>query len=177
MTTNGECGASLLLEILIHIFCAVFFKCIENVCDMYRPCRHEQNSTPASLCTKEVVNCTMENEYDLYAREVQTFFGWAIKEAIDNWKEKQNKLRINNDEREVCMSNEYKCLTLVKSMRCFHNDIIFDEEYIKECYPISITSQNRGWLCLVAKPFFALGSTLLHKIGNARTIKKLMTGD
>jgi len=67
----------------------------------------------------------------------------------------------------------YKCLTILKSMWCFHNQILFDDEYISECYPITIASRNPGWLCLVAKPYFTLGNTLLHKICSDKIMEKL----
>jgi len=89
----------------------------------------------------------------------------------------RKKVRVSIDEEDVDASDEYKCLTILKSMRCFHNQILFDDEYISKCYPITIASRNRGWLCLVAKPYFALGNALLHKIRCDKIMEKLSTGN
>jgi len=62
-------------------------------------------------------------------------------------------------------------------MRCFHNDIIFDDEYIRDCYPITIASHNRGRLCPVAKSYFAVGINLLQKIHEIDLSEKLKKGD
>ncbi len=42
---------------------------------------------------------------------------------------------------------------------------------------ISRSARNRGWLCLVAKPYFNLGWQLLSKIRSDKTLQKLMNGD
>ena len=92
------------------------------------------------------------------------FFGWAIKEVIDNWSDKVKKIIRNSDnEEDMHHSDEHKSHTILKSMQCFHNHILSDDEYICECYPIAIVLQNCGWMCLVSKPYFALGQTLLQK--------------
>jgi len=91
--------------------------------------------------------------------------GWAIKEVIDNWSDKL-KIIIRNsvNEEDAYQSDKYKSHTILRNMRCFHNHILSDDEYICECYPIAIALQNHGWMRLVSKPYFALGQTLLQQI-------------
>jgi len=115
---------------------------------------------------------------DSQADEVQRFFGWAIKEAIDHWKGRVKKVRLHNsDEAITYQTDEYKCLTFVKSMHCFHNDILFDNKYIRNCYPISVASHICGWLYLVVKPYFSFGLELLFQICLIDMAEKMKGGD
>jgi len=179
MIAKGECGASLVIEILIQLFRILFFCGVDLVCKTYRyqnqTSENQQRLLPANDDAGDVDIDMAEDSSNV---EVQRFFVWAIKEGIDFWKEKVNKEQlISGDEGNDNESDSYKCLTLMRSMRCFHNDIMFDPEYVAECYPLSVAARNRGWLCLVAKPYFSLGKQLLSKIRSDKTFQKLMNGD
>jgi len=170
----GECGASVLLYLLVGLFRNLFLKGIESVCDEYRKLQSTIHEHPSSIQHEVVKNNNKDEDEDKWhIGEVQRFFGWAIKEAINYWKDKFNKEHlISENEMQAQMSNAYKCLTVVRSMRCFHNEILFDEDYVRQYYPISIASQNRGWLCLVAKPFFVWANSCWVKSIQKQQIKK-----
>jgi len=165
MTDNSECGALVLIGILIHLFCMLFFRGVDFVCNGYRSSIDVVDCHQFAYCQNNTVDSCFETEDESHIGEVQQFFGWAIKEGIDYWKEKDNKLLLTSEnEIEAQTSDAYMFLTVVKSMHCFHNEILFDQEYVTDYYPVSIAAQNHRYLCLVAKPFFALGKQLLCKI-------------
>jgi len=181
MVAKGECGASLMIEILIQLFRILFFRGVDLVCTTYQSSRKTNENHECLLSANGDAGNGNENinvDEDSHHGEVQRFFGWAIKEGIDFWKEKLNKEHtISGNDGNANKSDAYKCLSLLRSMRCFHNDVMFDAEYVAECYPLSVTARNRGWLCLVAKPYFDLGKQLLSKIRSDKTLQKLMNGD
>jgi len=146
MTCNGEYGAALVLELLIDLFRVLFFRGVEDICNLYR-----MRGTP----TQTVINNHNEYNDESLTEEVQRFFGWAIKEGIGHWRDKVNKVELISSENAGSKNDAYECLTIVQSMRCFHNDVIFDDQYIRDCYPIAIAAQNRGRLC--RKTIFCIG--------------------
>jgi len=78
----------------------------------------------------------------------------VIKEGMDHWRDNVHKVGlVSSEEASNSKNDAYKCLTILKSMCCPHNDSIFDDDYICHCYPIEIALQNHGYLCLVAKAF------------------------
>jgi len=149
------------------------------VCTTYWSSRKTNENQECLLFTNhDTGNVNINVDKDLHHGEVQRFFGWAIKEGIDFWKEKLNKEHMmSGDDGNANKNDAYKCLSLLRSMQCFHNDIMFDAEYVVECYPLSIAAHNCGWLCLVATPYFNLGKQLLSKICSDKTLQKLMNGD
>ncbi len=120
MTMTGECGASILMDVIIQLFCSIFLNAVKTLCEHICSCGSASHAT------------SMENKEDdeeWHIGEVQHFFGWAIKESIDYWKDMVNKeLLVNDDEMTTQMN---RCLTIVRSMHCFHNEILFDDEYVK----------------------------------------------
>jgi len=135
---------------------------VEALCDRIR-------SRSLAIDGTSIVTNKEEEDKEWHIGEVQRFFGWAIKESIDYWKDLVDKEHLVSDndptfDTTTHMTDMMKCLTVVRSMRCFHNKILFDDEYVQQYYPVGIASHNRGWLCLVAKPFFCVGEDLLFKI-------------
>ncbi len=143
MVAKGECGASLLIEILIQLFCILIFRGVDSVCTTYRSSQQANEKHQCWLNTNgDARKVNINVDEDSHNGEVQRFFGWAIKEGIDFWKEKFNKEHlISGDDGNANVSDTYKCLTLVKSLRCFHNDVLFDPEYVAECYPLSVAAR------------------------------------
>jgi len=179
MVAKGDCGSSLIIKILIQLFCILFFQGVDLVCTTYWSSRKTNENQECLLsANRDTRNVNVNIDKDSHHGEVQRFFGWAIKEGIDFWKEKLNKEHMMSGYNgNAKKSDACKCLSLLRSMRYFHNYIMFDGEYVVECYPLSIAACNRGWLCLVAKPYFNLGKQLLSKICSDKTLQKLMNGD
>jgi len=155
-----------------------FFHSVESLCKAYRSCSLTNDNRQLSFPEEvDVGNYKNIEEYSNNGK-VQWLFGWAIKQGIDFWKDKWNKEHMVSEVEGNSSDNDaYKCLTLMKSMRCFHNDIVFDPEYVTKCYPVLIAARNCGWLCLVAKPYFTLGKHLLSKIHSDKTLEKMQNGD
>jgi len=79
MTVNGENGASLLLQLLVELFCTMFLRVVIKICQKYCNCPQIQIQTGVNI---DYVGTDADSQAD----EVQQFFGWAIKEARDHWK-------------------------------------------------------------------------------------------
>jgi len=170
----GECGASILMDIIIQLFRQIFLNAVETLCDRVHSKSSTIGGTP--VLTNE------EEDKEWHIGKVQCFFGWAIKESIGYGKDLVDKEHLVSDndltfDTTTHMTDMMRCLTVVRSMRCFHNAILFDDEYVRKYYPVGIASHNHGWLCLVAKPFFCVGEDLLYKIHTNEMMQKLRNGD
>jgi len=83
---------------------------VEAVCNDH--CRQHQPASATVVLSDTTNNAA--DESDSQAKEVQNFFGWAIKEVIDNWYDKvREKVTVVTDEEDVNGSDEYKCLVTI----------------------------------------------------------------
>ena len=98
---TGECNASILMDIIIQLFCSIFLNAVKTLCEHICSCGSASHAT------------SMENKEDdkeWHIGEVQHFFGWAIKESIDYWKDMVNKeLSVSDNEMTTQMN---RCLTV-----------------------------------------------------------------
>jgi hypothetical protein len=86
--------------------------------------------------------------------EVTDFFGWAIyslHRALSREYEQMKELRRDT---ACTLEEEEQMIRFLDGMRIFHTDALLDEEYLHDFYPPCHQLTNKGWLSLVAKPFF-----------------------
>mmetsp|Transcript_2821 Transcript_2821/g.4552 ORF Transcript_2821/g.4552 Transcript_2821/m.4552 type:complete len:207 (-) Transcript_2821:404-1024(-) len=94
-------------------------------------------------------------------REVNRFLGWAI----FNLRRKLARRRVTaSDSSWVLTEDVDAMISLLDSMRIFHNKAIVYVEYMRECYSAADQSRNGGWLSLVSKQYFPFGKILLNEI-------------
>lgn len=82
--------------------------------------------------------------------QVQRFFGWSIFSL---------KRKLEN---EQCDNKDG--LDLLEKMSVFHHEVINDELYMKNCYPIANEVMNKGGLTLVATNFIGFGRSLMTMV-------------
>ncbi len=69
-------------------------------------------------------------------------------------------------------------LEFCQQMYTTHNEVVSDEEYLRDYYPFIVRMKNRGGMTLVSKKFFSFGLKLLDRIRNTfnkQTIAELGT--
>ncbi|KAI2494045.1 hypothetical protein MHU86_20488 [Fragilaria crotonensis] len=93
---------------------------------------------------------TVDNSQDVIMSQVQRFFGWSIFSL---------KRKLEN---EQCDNKDG--LDLLEKMSVFHHEVINDELYMKNCYPIANEVMNKGGLTLVATNFIGFGRSLMTMV-------------
>jgi hypothetical protein len=86
--------------------------------------------------------------------EVTDFLGWAInslRRVLSRECEQMKELRWDT---ACTLEEEEQMIRFLDGMRIFHTDAVLDEEYLHDFYPPCHQLTNKGWLSLVAKPFF-----------------------
>jgi hypothetical protein len=101
-----------------------------------------------------------EDSHDAIMNQVHRFFGWSIfllKRKLEN---EQG----NNKER----------LELLDKMSVFHQEVINDKRYMKNCYPFANQIVNRGGLTLVATKFVGFGRNLMNVVVKELTVQTML---
>jgi hypothetical protein len=98
-------------------------------------------------------------------REVNSFLGWAISQAMNFYKEKLNSDSTDEDGKE----NAHNHIFYLRTMRVLHCDVIGDPDYLKNCYSDHLQLENNGGLTLVSPEYFKFGTFLMTVIVKALT--------
>jgi len=103
--------------------------------------------------------------------EVTNFVGWAMKEALDHyrdqWQRSEEFLHGEEDEDEdeaiSGETNDRKCVRYIKSMRLLHRHAIEDAEYLHKYYAPIDQIRNRGGMFLLAPSYVLFAKTLMER--------------
>jgi hypothetical protein len=98
-------------------------------------------------------------------REVNNFFGWAIFQVYDVYRDKQRSELTDDDE----MKDADNHVLYLRTMRVLHKDVIGDTDYLENCYSDHLQLENNGGLTLLSRKYFDFGTFLMSIIANAFT--------
>jgi hypothetical protein len=106
-------------------------------------------------------------------REVDGFLGYAISEIREHWRKIHTK-KLHEDDDDAFLSSVVEYLD---TMRCFHVDVVLDDEYMELCYSISHQMVNKGGLTLVSKDYFQFGKSLMAEIRRSFSCETAQSND
>ena len=103
--------------------------------------------------------------------EVTNFVGWAMKEALDHYRDKwqgsEEFLHGEEDEDEdeaiSGETNDRKCVRYIKSMRLLHRHAIGSPEYLHKYYAPIDQIRNRGGMFLLAPSYVPFAKMLMER--------------
>ena len=115
--------------------------------------------------------------------EVTNFVGWAMKEVLDQCREKWQDSESffyeedNEDEDEnTCENSDRKAVLHVKSMRLLHREAIKDAGHLQKYYAPIDQIRNRGGLFLLAPQYVPFGRMVMKRtreLVNEKTIEEV----
>lgn len=122
----------------------------------------------ASICS----DAEESDEFD--ARdEVNRFSAWAVKEVFEQYRAKVDDFYIDKEDDDLDAEDEGQQaelrLRFIKTMRTFHEDVLFNEKYMAECYSPQYQVFNMGYLTLVSEQYFPFGAAVARAAAESLT--------